>query len=358
MEPPLSFCLCRRRRQRCGTGNGTAPASAGVTLRDGGNGLAPADCGRRGGASGVNADGANGGIGCGAADPLAAVLDTHFAGGGSLLASSSVSLGSLCQTEESPGGSSADSRATGATSGRHPPASTSWQESKPEVGARGTVADQSAHTVGYPIVSFRVLSCSSWTQALGRRPFVHACLGRNMYLVWASPRGEVPLSLSGFRDKGPSCVRLGRNSGTLRVATLSDVGCAVATDYYRLSDRLLFVRGEEQSTAPGGGSLSEIELVLVAPSAEVCRAWATAGASLVLPWPLLLSLENAKRDSPAAAVQSLVGSTDLLPVGTSKRGVVVAALGARGRRAILQASRWVQPLMDDAAGGEIGRAHV
>jgi len=220
-----------------------------------------------------------------------------------------------------------------------------------EVGALGAVVDKSAKTVGYPIVSFRVMSCSSWTQALGRRPFVHACLGRNVYILWAFPRGEVPLSLADFRDKGPSCVRLGREGGTLRVATLSDVGCAAASDYHRLRDRLLFVRGEEQRTTPGGGSFSVIELVLVAPSAEVCRAWAAAGASLVLPWPLLFSLGHAKRDSPAAAAQSLVGSTDLLPLGTSKRGVVVAALGARGRRAILQASHWVQPLMDDKAGG-------
>jgi len=351
MEPPLSFCLCRRRRQRGGTGSGAASAAAAVTSRDSGNGLAPADCGRRGGASGVNADDGVGGIGCGAADPRAAVPDTHFAGGRSLSASLSTTLGLSCQTKESPGVSSADSRATGAAIGRHPPAGTSWQESRSEVGALGAVADKSANTVGYPMVSFRVLSCSSWTQALGRRPFVHACLGRNVYLVWASPRGEVPLSLADFRDKGPSCVRLGRESGTLRVATLSDVGCAAASDYHRLSDRLLFVGGEEQSATPGGGSFSVFELVLVAPSAEVCRAWAAAGASLVLPWPLLFSLGHAKRDSPAAAAQSLVGSTDLLPLGTSKRGVVVAALGARGRRAILQASHWLQPLMDDRAGG-------
>ncbi|OSX77398.1 hypothetical protein BU14_0150s0010 [Porphyra umbilicalis] len=107
-------------------------------------------------------------------------------------------------------------------------------------------------TLGYSIVTFRVLTCSSSTRAFGRRPFVHLCLGRNVYLVQASSQEDVPLSLTDFRDKGPSCIRLGRESGALRVAALSDVGDAVAVDYHRLCDRLLFVRGEEQNTALGG----------------------------------------------------------------------------------------------------------
>jgi len=283
MEPPLSFCLCRRRRPRGGVGGGVAAAAAAGTGRE-------------------------------------------------------------------------DSRVAGVAIGRHPPAGDARQDLGSVAGAPDAAADKPSAMVGYPIVSFRVLTCSSWTRAFGRRPFVHLCLGRNVYLVRTSSR-EVSLSLAEFRSKSPSCVRLGRESGALRVATLSDVGDAAAADYDRLSNRLLFVRGEEQSTAPGGGSLSEIELVLVAPSEEVCRAWAMAGGSLVLPWPVLLSLDRADEASPVAAVRSLVGSTNLFHMGTTKRGVVSAALGVRGRRAVVQAAHWLQPLMNsESCGGGGGGA--
>jgi len=240
------------------------------------------------------------------------------------------------------------------TASTHAATPAAWSDA----GASDAAAVGSVGSVGFPIASFRVASCSSSTRVVGRRPIVHACLGRNMYLVWASPREEVPSSLAVFLNKSPSCVRLGRESGALRLATAADLGDTAATNYDRLHDRLLFVRGEEQSAAPAGGGLSVIELVLVAPSAGVCQAWAGVGDSLVLPWPVLLSLGRAGGESPAAAVRSLVGSMGLMPLGASKRGAVSAALGARGRRAVLQASHWLQPLMDNGTVDQVSGIRV
>ena len=237
------------------------------------------------------------------------------------------------------------------TIGRDPLIGAARRGWRPVAGAAEAAADGLVGTLGYPIVSFRVFSCLSRTRALDNRTHVFACLGRNVYFMRASPGEEVPPSAAACRRKGPSCVRLGRESGVLRAAVLSDVAYAAAADYRHTKDRLLFLRGEEQSTAPGGGALSTVELLLVAPSEEVCQAWATAGTSLVLPWPVFLSVGRADEDGPAVAVRSLVGSTDLLLPGTTKRGVVSAALGVRGRRAALQASHWLQPLMNGESGG-------
>lgn len=84
-----------------------------------------------------------------------------------------------------------------------------------------------------------------------------------------------------------------------------------------------------------------IELVLVAPSEDVCRTWAAAGGSLVLPWHVVFWLGRADKDNSVAPVRSLIGWTELLSMGASNCCVVSDTLVVRARPAVLQASHWL-----------------
>lgn len=139
----------------------------------------------------------------------------------------------------------------------------------------------------------------------------------------------------------PRCVRLGRETDAkLRKATSSEAEDAGVAH----SDRLLIVQGVEQNSAPEGGDLSSLMLLLEAPSASVCEAWVTAGATLLCPWPELLS--PATRGSEAAVEVTALLKTMEQRIQLDGRdatpGTMAAALGPRWRRRIVQAYYWMR----------------
>jgi len=129
---------------------------------------------------------------------------------------------------------------------------------------------------GYSLTTFRVTSCVHPTRKIAPGSEVHACLGRNVYVLWSSPRRGVPTTVDDFRAAGPSCIVLERGAGALRVAS-QDEGAAGSVLH---TDRLLFVRGKERTSIFSDQDVSDVQLLLEAPSAGLCASWVTGGASL------------------------------------------------------------------------------
>ena len=180
-------------------------------------------------------------------------------------------------------------------------------ESGPSGGGGGSSAAAVAGVRGgFPLATWRVISCAPSPRPAGRRAVVHTCLGRHLYVVWAHGTPGAPASVDAFRKKTPAVVRLERGASDLRRASPAEAAAVGAPD----PDCLLLVRGVEHRTAPGGPALSSaVTLLLEAPSADVVDAWAGAGAVLLTPWPSLLSSgTGGGSDSEAvrAALRSVV----------------------------------------------------
>jgi len=155
-----------------------------------------------------------------------------------------------------------------------------------------------------------------------------------------------------FRAENPTCVRLVRGSSELRAAVpasaaacvaappSADVAAVIASAPHR--DRLLFVRGTEASSVTGGGDLSSITLVLEAPTAAVCAAWAAAGSSLGCQWESLLR-STLSRGDEATAVKELLSwmEASSAPAARDEAGAVAAVLGANNRRRLQEAATWL-----------------
>jgi len=212
MEQPLWFCFLGRRRRRRQGGGGVAAAVAAVSN----SGIASGESPTIGGGDDVGG-GAGGGTG-----GYTTVPDTSSALAGLVAIFASAAIGLSYRGAERRSGAGVRC-ASGAISGRHARNRDAQRDVRSVAGAPNIVADEPDSTVGYAIVSICVCSCSSLSRAFGRGHIVNVLLGRNVYLVRASPQEVVSLSLSDFRDKGPSCVRLGRKDCIMRAATQSDM---------------------------------------------------------------------------------------------------------------------------------------
>lgn len=199
------------------------------------------------------------------------------------------------------------------------------------------------------LATFTVLTCSSSTRELGRKNVVHAWLGRHLWLVWDTVDGRPPMLVEEFRKRHPQHVRLSRSDTEMRQA----LPCEAAAAGESSNLRLLFVRGVEQSAAPGGGDLSTLTLLLKAPSAATCAAWAAAGATLLCPWQQLLSPTTGGSNAAAEvkALLKLVQQHAPLVSDDFPPGVVAKVLGSRGRRRILTTYHWLRSSSPVVASG-------
>ena len=198
---------------------------------------------------------------------------------------------------------------------------------------------------GYPIVTFRVRSCASRTRAVASGTEVHACLGRNVYVLWHTPRRGVPASEDDFRRAGPARIHLGRGVGALRAAK----SCEAAVVGVSHTDCLLFLQGREVSSAGGGQVLT---LLLEAPSAAECTAWAEAGSSLLTPLEDLLAVGPGGAVDTAYVQELVQAVLPPLPAATSGQpNVMSRMLGRRGRRFVLNAHHWLTPATPVAVAG-------
>ncbi|OSX70923.1 hypothetical protein BU14_0630s0001, partial [Porphyra umbilicalis] len=207
---------------------------------------------------------------------------------------------------------------------------------------------------GYPLVTFTVRYCYSNTREARTGSSVRACLGRHLYIVWGFKPGRGSPTVDAFRAENPTCVRLVRGSSDLRAAVQAsaaessaaaaplsaDAAAAIARAPH--PDRLLLVRGKEGSSVTGGEDLSSITLLLEAPTAALCAAWAAAGSSLVSQWePLLRS--SLSRGDEAAAVKAMLDWTAATgaPAANDKPGAASAVAGPSNRRRLLEAANWL-----------------
>ena len=212
-------------------------------------------------------------------------------------------------------------------------------------GGRSGVSE-AARGRGYPIITFTVLSGVRDTLEIANGTKVHACLGRDAYVLWPTPRRGLPASEDDFRKASPARIRLERGGvGALRAATPDDAKDAGVPH----TDCLLFMKGTDHSDAP---KVSAVTLLLEAPSAAVCTAWAAAGLSLLTPLDDLLS-SGAGKGVNAAHVQQVVQA--VLPPLPASRGdqpnMVSRMLGRRGRRFVLNAQHWLTPATPGARVG-------
>lgn len=204
----------------------------------------------------------------------------------------------------------------------------------------GAAADDAGGGAGFAMATFRVAACTSQARRLGGRKFVHACLGRALYLVWDRTASTAPLSVAHFIRRRPTTVRLDRDwrGAELRLALQEEAEANKVVH----TPRLLLVRGVEQSTVPGGLDRPALTLLLEAPSAVVAQTWAAAAAEVLLcPWPTLLSLESGGGEEAAARVQELRESLQPHLPPPSGGNTVAKALGPRGGRYVLNASDWL-----------------
>ena len=212
--------------------------------------------------------------------------------------------------------------------------------------ARGAGTGDDAPERGFPLVTFRVWPPASDTRKVSRTRTVdpgmevHASLGRNLYLLWRTSRRGAPASVEAFRKAAPTCIRLERGTGVLRAATEEDTAAADVPH----TDRLLFVRGTEVSSAPGGGDLPVVQMFLQAPSADVRARWAATRPSLLTPWEGML-VAGLGREGNAARVRELLRSV-LVPLPADAEpqpGAVSRVLPSRARRWVLNAHYWLAP---------------
>jgi len=204
--------------------------------------------------------------------------------------------------------------------------------------AGGGGVREAARGRGYPIITFTVRSRVPGTLEVANGTKVHACLGRDAYVLWRTPRGGVPASEDDFRKARPACIRLERGGvGALRAATAAEAeGAAVPH-----TDCLLFMKGTDLSAA---SEVSVVTLLLEAPSAAVCTAWAAAGLSLLTPLDELLATGAGEAVSSARVDQVVRAVLPPLPASKGDQpNMVCRMLGRRGRRFVLNAQHWLTP---------------
>lgn len=194
--------------------------------------------------------------------------------------------------------------------------------------------------------------------------YAYAALGRSVYLLWGCKADGAPATVAEFCADHPRRVRLDRGGAAqLRAASAAEAADAGVP----LNPRLLVVAGVEASEVPGGRDLLSLWLLLEAPSAGVCAAWAAAGSTLLSPWRDVLKPaagtggggSTATATAAASAVQWLrvPAGAHPLAAATGATGIAASARwGARGRRGILVASNWLKaPGAVASAVGALGK---
>jgi len=193
---------------------------------------------------------------------------------------------------------------------------------------------------GYSLTTFRVASCVHPNRKVKPGSEVHACLGRNAYVLWSTPRRGVPTTVDAFRAAGPSCIVLERGAGALRAAS-EEEGAAVGGFH---ANSLLFLRGKERYSTSSGEDLLDVLLLLEAPSAGIFTSWVTGGGSLLTPWEALVCASLSGWNDGTSAHKLLMSVIPPLPEAADDQlGIVSRVLGCRGRRFVLNAQHWLAP---------------
>jgi len=217
-------------------------------------------------------------------------------------------------------GSEACDKVTGALSGGH-------------IDGRDLVTGR-----GYSLTTFRVVSCVHPHRTVAPGSEVLACLGRNVYLLWSSSRRRVPSTVDAFRAAGPSCILLERGSGALRIASKKE-GTAGGVLH---PDRLIFLRGKEGSFISGTQDVSEVQLLLEAPSATLCKSWVTGARSLLTPWEAMVGAGLSGWNEASSVHDLLLSVLPPLPeVMNDQLGTTSRMLGRCGRRFVLKSQHWL-----------------
>jgi len=207
---------------------------------------------------------------------------------------------------------------------------------------------------GYSLATFRVVSCMHPNRKVAPGSEVHACLGRNVYILWSTTRRGAPLTVDAFRAAFPSCIRLERGASALRVASTEED--AAGGGFH--ADRLLFLRGKERSSTSSVQDLSDVQLLLEAPSTDICKSWVTAGGSLLTPWEVLLGAGLSGWNDATSAHEVLMSVLPPLPEATDDQlGTASRILGRRGRRFVLNVQHWLVPSasMEPTGASAIGK---
>jgi len=193
---------------------------------------------------------------------------------------------------------------------------------------------------GYSLTTFRVVSCVHPTRKVAPGSEVHACLGRNVYILWSTSRRGAPSTVGAFREARPSCILLERGAGVLRVASEAE-GAAGGGLH---TDRLLFLRGKERSSTSGAQNLSDVQLLLEAPSTGICSSWVTGGGSLLTPWEVLVGAGSSGWNDATWVHELLMSVLPPLPEATDDQlGTASRILGHRGRHFVLNVQHWLAP---------------
>ena len=200
---------------------------------------------------------------------------------------------------------------------------------------RGQVAGR-----GYSLTTFGVVSCVHPTRKVVPGSEVHACLGRNVYILWSTSGRGAPATVASFRAARPSCILLERGAGALRVATEEEA--AAGGGHH--TDRLLFLRGKERSPASSVQHLSDVQLLLEAPSTGICTSWVTGGRSLLTPWEVLVGAGLSGWKDATWVHELLMSVLPPLPEAKDEQlGTVSRILGHRGRHFVLNVQHWLAP---------------
>eukprot|EP00168_Porphyra_purpurea_P014692 TRINITY_DN4281_c0_g1_i6.p1 TRINITY_DN4281_c0_g1~~TRINITY_DN4281_c0_g1_i6.p1 ORF type:complete len:1196 (+),score=179.40 TRINITY_DN4281_c0_g1_i6:573-4160(+) len=193
---------------------------------------------------------------------------------------------------------------------------------------------------GYSLTTFQVADCVHPARKVTPGSELHACVGRNVYVLWTSPRRGAPTSVDAFRSAGPSCLLLQRGAGALRAASAKEAAAAGVPH----TNRLLFFQGSERSRTSGAHHKWNVKLLLQAPSPGSCMSWVAGGRSLLTPWETLVGA-GLSGWSDAMCVHDLLQS--MLPplpeAAGNQFGVVSRMLGRRGRRFVLNTQHWLAP---------------
>ncbi|OSX75382.1 hypothetical protein BU14_0238s0005 [Porphyra umbilicalis] len=193
---------------------------------------------------------------------------------------------------------------------------------------------------GYSLTTFRVVSCVHPNRNVVPGAEVHACLGRNVYVLWSSSRRGAPATVDAFRAASPLCIVLERGAGELRVAS-EEEGAAGSGLH---TNRLLFLRGKERSSTSSVQGMSDVRLLLEAPSAGICTSWAMAGGSLLTPWEALVGASLSGWSDATAVHELLMSALPPLPVAADDQlSTTSRILGRRGRHFVLHAQHWLAP---------------
>ncbi|KAK1857795.1 hypothetical protein I4F81_000410 [Pyropia yezoensis] len=222
---------------------------------------------------------------------------------------------------------------------------------------------------GFPMATFAVLGCEPKSRRQRKEATIHACLGRNLYLVWGGAR---PSTVHEFRRRRPTCVRLtrgegGRQESDLRAATQEDlvaVGAPAASD----TSRLLCVEGMELKSFLVGGELGRLKMVIEAPMESVqpprcglVETWTTAAVALVTPWREMLDAGRRlhKQDEVQWLDSSVKGILDQMTPGLRPPAQAEEGRGSRLQRCLLRATSWVTvPSYAAAAGGAVAQLAI